>query len=63
MTVRFSDEEYEWIITDLFNWHIKEGCPDHLRKKIEEKFALLDWFYEETNIPMTKRNRRIEDIR
>lgn len=57
MTVRFSVEEYEWIIQEPFNWHIKERCPGNLRKTIEEKFALLDWFYEETNKPLKERKR------
>lgn len=48
MTVRFTEEEREYIIKDLGNWRIKDDCPEKMRKKIEEKLRLLSSFYEQT---------------
>lgn len=37
MTIRFTDEEYEWIDKKPFNWTIKKGCPVDIKKSLAKK--------------------------
>lgn len=37
MHLLFTDEERMWIDAKVFGWRIKEGCPEKIRKSIEEK--------------------------
>lgn len=41
MTMTFTDEEYEWIVFEPANWHIRDGCPEEIRKRIQRKFDEL----------------------
>ena len=41
MTIRFSEEEREWLVTEPLNWHVKDGCPKEIAKSIQEKLDLL----------------------
>ena len=41
MTIRFTDEEREWLVMEPFNWHIREGCPKNIRKGLAKKLELL----------------------
>lgn len=41
MTIRFTDKEQEWIDKKPFDWTIKRGCPEKLKKGIEQKLKLL----------------------
>lgn len=41
MHLMLEDEELKWINKELFNWTIKEGCPDDIRKKLEKKLDLI----------------------
>ena len=50
MTIEFTQEEKAWIEMDMFNWHLKEKCPNKLRKKIQRKLDFLNgkkYSYEE----------------
>ena len=42
MHVLLSNEEMEWVVKEDFNWHIKAGCPEKIRKRLERAFANLD---------------------
>lgn len=42
MHIIFTDEEKRWVNTKTFGWPIKDGCPDGIRKSINEKKKLLD---------------------
>jgi hypothetical protein len=41
MTIFFTEEENKWINKDAFNWTIKEGCPDNVRKTLQLKLEKL----------------------
>lgn len=41
MTVIFSEEEKEWIDKKPFNWTIKKGCPENIRKSLKRKLDAL----------------------
>lgn len=41
MHIIFTDEEKEWIDKKPFNWTIKEGCPEKIKKDLERKLKLL----------------------
>lgn len=41
MHVLFSQEELAWIDKKLFDWTVKRGCPEKLKKGIEQKLKLL----------------------
>lgn len=41
MTIYFTEEEKEYIVKELFNWHISENCPESIRKMLEPKLKLL----------------------
>jgi hypothetical protein len=48
----FIEEERIWIDTKTFGWPIKEGCPESIRKSIEEKKKKI-------NEQMDKKNDKI----
>lgn len=37
----FTEEELEWIDKIPYNWKIKKGCPDKLKKSIDKKLKEL----------------------
>lgn len=41
MHVIFTDEEKEWINMKPFNWTVKDGCPENIKKEIEKKLKVL----------------------
>lgn len=41
MHLIFTEEEKEWINKQLFNWTVKKGCPDNIKKTLEKKLQLL----------------------
>jgi len=41
MHVIFTDEEKEWINMKPFNWTVKDGCPERIKKEIEKKLKVL----------------------
>lgn len=41
MTVRFTKKEEKWIEKTLFNWRLKNGCPESIRKTAEPKLKIL----------------------
>lgn len=45
MTVRFTDEEYEWIDKKPNNWTIRKGCPTSIRKTLEIKLKYIYDFH------------------
>lgn len=55
MTIHFSDEEYENIIREPFNWHLKEECPEHLREELQYKIDLISG--DDTTIKRAKLRR------
>ena len=42
MTIIFTDEEYEYIEKEPFNWHPKKSCPKEIKTSIEKKLKLLN---------------------
>ena len=42
MHVMFTEQEDEWLVKEPFNWHVKEGTPENIRKSIEKKLELLN---------------------
>lgn len=41
MHIIFSEDEKKWIDKKLFNWTVKSGCPEDVRKSIEVKLKVL----------------------
>jgi hypothetical protein len=41
MTIFFTDEEKEYLVEEKFNWKIASGCPEDVRKTLQEKLDLL----------------------
>jgi hypothetical protein len=41
MTIIFTEHELEWINKEPFNWTVKQGCPESIRKALEKKLKLL----------------------
>lgn len=42
MHVIFTDEERRWINFKIFGTKIINGCPEHIRKSIENKMKLIN---------------------
>lgn len=42
MHMFFTDDELEWIDTSKFGCPIIDGCPENIRKSIEEKKKKID---------------------
>lgn len=42
MTIKFTEEELEYIDTEPFNWTVKEDAPKELKESIERKLNLLN---------------------
>lgn len=42
MHIIFSTEEMKWIDTRLFNWTVKNKCPEAIKKAIEKKLRILN---------------------
>lgn len=41
MIVIFTDEEKKWIEKEPLNWHIKQGCPEQIKKELQRKLKLV----------------------
>ena len=41
MTIMFTEQELKWIDKELFNWKLKEGCPESIREDLEQKLKML----------------------
>ena len=41
MHIYFTDAEKDWIIKDLFDWKIKDNCPNEIKKSLNEKLKLI----------------------
>lgn len=41
MTILFTEEERNWINKTPFNWAVKVGAPQNIKKALEKKLALL----------------------
>lgn len=41
MTIIFTEQELEWIDKKLFDWKLKDGCPDSIRSDLERKLKML----------------------
>jgi len=41
MHIVFTEEEKEWIDKKLFNWTVKDGCPEAIKESLEKKLTLL----------------------
>ena len=37
MTIYFTEQEIEWIEKRKFNWTIKKGCPEEIKKRLDKK--------------------------
>lgn len=42
MHVSFTEEELQWIVKDLFNWHIAKDCPKDKRAAVQKKLDLVN---------------------
>ena len=41
MHIIFTAEELQWINKKPFNWTIKKGCPDSIKKGLQKKLDAL----------------------
>ncbi|MCR4657602.1 MAG: hypothetical protein K5770_15460 [Lachnospiraceae bacterium] len=41
MTIAFAEQEEEWLEQEPYNEHVKEGCPEDIRKTLEAKLERL----------------------
>ncbi len=41
MILYLTEKEKEWIDMEYCNWHLKEGCPEPIRKTLEPKLKLI----------------------
>lgn len=53
MTITFTDEEHEWLEKSMFNWRVKSGAPDDVKKSIERKLHLLSGEGENRTVAKT----------
>ena len=44
MQLIFTEEEHEYLVTEPYNWHIKDGAPEPVRKSLEKKLGALEDF-------------------
>lgn len=42
MTIRFTEQEEEWIDKKPFDWKIKEGCPKRIADSLQKKLDILN---------------------
>lgn len=55
MHIMFTEEEKKWIDFNVFGLRIKKGCPDKVRKSIENKKFLLDSQFDEKKRKKSKK--------
>lgn len=41
MVISFTEKEKKYLEPDKGDWKIKNGCPERLKKRIEEKIKLI----------------------
>ena len=49
MTMYFTEEEEKYLVKELFNWHVKDGCPKKIADSINKKLKELKAFADEMN--------------